>query len=476
MPPAPAHAHAPAIDHTTLSDLPAPMLSKILDDLPISSIVSFAATKTPHITSCILAHHALSLYFRTPAALETVVAYHQLLTAISAVAGHGTSFADRIIDSHYSTPMHIRTTPGQYYIHNPLPSLHARAVAEINALAPNDMHYFAQFVPPASNVWDSSSLALLQARLDEVVRNSARMQAEKLLQLHRLHAIREANAARLKAKMDPSQEPRPRRPPLLERLAGQVRMLEAAAVPRERVWTGPRQRTVKVWRYLGRWVPVPYDRYLGMVLKVLGRWPLADEAMPGVVVPGVEVDVEGRRRPKGVRAARAVRAVEVVEEWFDEGETYSVVPAAAAGKGDDIGSKKEEEEIKAATTIRKIKYLPSPKRPPTHTYPASTIKHIRTALIGLKYTYAVPGISPRARTMYTPYSAPEHQSMQRSMQPCFAMPEGGNEPLAYALNDKELDWLEAFLACCDYMSRMQETWAEGVTVQQWWESREFGHR
>ncbi|KAH8151160.1 uncharacterized protein LAJ45_04862 [Morchella importuna] len=438
----------PAIDPTTLSDLPAPTLHKILSDLPLSSILSLAATNTPHITTCILTHPTYSTHFPTPAALETAAAYHTLLTAIAAVAGHNSSPASHIIDSTTRSAYHPAWT-------------HARTVQEINALAPNDIHYFAQFDPPASNIWDSSSLPRLQARFDEVVRNSARLQAEKLAQLHRIHALREGHVGRLKAKMDPSQEPRPR------------------GVGR---WSGGVE-TVKVWRYLGRWVPVPYDRYLVMVLKVLRRWPLADEAMPGVVV--VVPGGEGRRR-------KGVRAVEVVEEWFDEGETYSVVPAAGA---EGVGGEKPKEEeagegkepaadagtdADAAEKVKKggkkIKYLPSPKRPHTHTYPASAIKNIRTALIGLKYTYAVPGISPRPRTMYTPYSAPECQSVQRNMQPCFAMPEGRNEPLAYRLNNKELEWLEAFLACCDYMSGMQEMWLEGVTVEEWWRSRELSCR
>jgi hypothetical protein len=61
---------------------------------------------------------------------------------------------------------------------------------------------------------------------------------------------------------------------MLVRLRRQVKMLEVP-VPRERererMW-GPRwEEVVKVWRYLGRWVPVPYDWYLGMVLRVLGE-------------------------------------------------------------------------------------------------------------------------------------------------------------------------------------------------------------
>ncbi|KAH0604466.1 uncharacterized protein H6S33_006843 [Morchella sextelata] len=45
---------------------------------------------------------------------------------------------------------------------------------------------------------------------------------------------------------------------------------------------------------------------------------------------------------------------------------------------------------------------------------------------------------------------------------------------AYALDNRELEWLEAFLETCDYMSGMQEMWSEGVTVQEWWRSREVG--
>lgn len=110
---------------------------------------------------------------------------------------------------------------------------------------------------------------------------------------------------------------------------------------------------------------MPYDRYLVMVLKVLKRWPLADEAMPGIVVVP---RVEGRRRKGEVR----VRAVEVVEEWFDEGETYSVVPAGAEGEGgekeEEAGEGKEpaadadaDAAEKAKGTGKKIKHLPSPK-------------------------------------------------------------------------------------------------------------------
>ena len=101
---------------------------------------------------------------------------------------------------------------------------------------------------------------------------------------------------------------------------------------------------------------------------------------------------------------------------------------------------------------------------------------IEIAILGLPYVY-VPfrplslDISPKVpRTKYTPYSAKPYQSMSPNAQCFFTSPyhahlkeiyaddkleETLKDRMARPYDERELEWLEAFLKACDFMMKLE---------------------
>ena len=80
------------------------------------------------------------------------------------------------------------------------------------------------------------------------------------------------------------------------------------------------------------------------------------------------------------------------------------------------------------------------------------------------------------RTKYTPY-APEPTKKGEGRggprQPQFnrdyrQLEFQRKEDRIQPIDDRELEWLEAFLKVCRYMSRMEEKWNLGMTVSEYW--------
>ncbi|KAG6989921.1 hypothetical protein G7Y79_00061g093080 [Physcia stellaris] len=108
-------------------------------------------------------------------------------------------------------------------------------------------------------------------------------------------------------------------------------------------------------------------------------------------------------------------------------------------------------------------------------YPIAIREAIELAILGLPYVH-VPfrslslDISPKVpRTKYTPYSAKPYQSVSPNAQCFFTSPyhahlkdcyaedklvETTEHRMARPYDERELEWLEAFLKACDFMMKM----------------------
>ncbi|KAF8078303.1 hypothetical protein FPV67DRAFT_1405031 [Lyophyllum atratum] len=89
--------------------------------------------------------------------------------------------------------------------------------------------------------------------------------------------------------------------------------------------------------------------------------------------------------------------------------------------------------------------------------------------------------APVLRTKYTPYSHSDYRTSRRGNQPHFlggSKDDGGEKKHLRVLLDndsilpleeKEFEWLEAFLRACRYMEGMDDAeWRAGMTVKQYW--------
>ena len=112
-----------------------------------------------------------------------------------------------------------------------------------------------------------------------------------------------------------------------------------------------------------------------------------------------------------------------------------------------------------------------------HRYPAQ----LKTVLEGIRYIYPRHSDTcgdlskPLPRTKNTKYAAHKGKGAQGLDQPSFDVyedyPRLRDVPVFEAISpasDKELDWLEAFLYVCKYMSEMEEEWKRGQTVAGYW--------
>ncbi|KAG6820758.1 hypothetical protein H0H93_012022 [Arthromyces matolae] len=132
--------------------------------------------------------------------------------------------------------------------------------------------------------------------------------------------------------------------------------------------------------------------------------------------------------------------------------------------------------------------LPSAEEPHPvkyYTWPENVISDITTVTEGLAYVYpkasAKGNYGPILRTMYTCYSDKDFAKASGKNQPQFV---GGihitakkKEHLHYfdpndnilPLEEREFEWIEAFLRTCAYMRQMDDVeWTDGITIKQFW--------
>jgi hypothetical protein len=113
-------------------------------------------------------------------------------------------------------------------------------------------------------------------------------------------------------------------------------------------------------------------------------------------------------------------------------------------------------------------------------YPPEVAGYITKAVQGMAYVYTREAIKNDTysdlrilRTKSTPYSAKGYQSSFGLNQPRFMNAEDGegidneNDKIM-PMEEKEFEWLEAFLKSCAFMSNMDMEWTKGVTVKKFW--------
>lgn len=202
---------------------------------------------------------------------------------------------------------------------------------------------------------------------------------------------------------------------------------------------------------------VPYDRYLRLFLKVLERYPLGDEDMPGITLPLVKLR----------RGGFVGRRVGV------KGEGKDVV--ALEGNG---GEKVKQKVVHAPR-------LKGAEVKTVHKYTPEAVRYIQKAILGLKYVYlTTPSNSDQddtdgdegdkkervIRTRYTPYSAHPYNFSSGYAQPCFVLPE--RRERCIMLMAAEIEWLDAFLWSCRYMEGMEGPWDGEGCVSDMWRAKE----
>jgi hypothetical protein len=108
----------------------------------------------------------------------------------------------------------------------------------------------------------------------------------------------------------------------------------------------------------------------------------------------------------------------------------------------------------------------------TYSYPPDVAKKIWNTVVGLHYVYTTD-VSSTIRTKYTPYSDTEWLNIGGLCQPMFSPEVGPRVKGKFVLYHKEeIEWLEAFLESCKFMSGMSEVrWSATETVAQMWQRK-----
>lgn len=114
-----------------------------------------------------------------------------------------------------------------------------------------------------------------------------------------------------------------------------------------------------------------------------------------------------------------------------------------------------------------------------YTYDSKAQSSITKTLEGMAFVYIRDLVEdPQVfRTKYTPYSQKGFQVCGGQQQPMFVGNSGrrsrfdGPDDGILPLQEREFEWLEAFLTSCKFMAQMEDAdWKPGVTVGQFWRS------
>jgi hypothetical protein len=248
-----------------LVTLPVELIHQILSDLPLSSVLTLAIYDDPYIDDLILSHIDYQKFFHSKSQLTLVKSYYRLYATIFYPIGSHSTFASRHLNRIFSTKLSysellrslhwsirgaLSNTEAPVALFSP--SLYSRD--SLHALY--DVHWYT-----------TSSLLQLEERWVAVQAEQQTLNALRASQLRVLADLMETYPHMLKRSSDPSQE---------RRVCGDViycLRLHAKRISKLPV-VAVKIRAKKVFHGNG-WLPiVPYDRYLRLFLKVIGRYPL----------------------------------------------------------------------------------------------------------------------------------------------------------------------------------------------------------
>jgi hypothetical protein len=182
------------------------------------------------------------------------------------------------------------------------------------------------------------------------------------------------------------------------------------------------------WFETGRVPVAPYDFLLRLFLKTLERFPVEDH----VAVGEPNLDLEQLRLTEKEKVREPKKKLETID----------------------------------------------------YTYTPEALGHIRTAIAGLKCVYTTQETRDRLQSLNPQWSrvivAKYKGFGPGQRQTKFVVPDGPRLPyekrgLPLPLDQRELEWLEAFLESCRFMAQWDQEWkSKGMTVAEYWKLHNGG--
>lgn len=454
-PKAMASSSAPALPSIVryLVTLPRELVHKIMDNLCISQVLSLSLHSIPYIEECILGQFHYRRLFPKPDQLRKLSEYYRLYKTIL----HSLCISPHKHTTKLSVhPAWSRITYGEL-----VTLVHAEIFHLINKVTPGmaDLAALSALSPtPLHAVWDSSTLPLLQSRWTSLSETTKVLNVKKSEQLLRLRALVFEYPNILRAGLN-NQGYKNSLIHITDYLG-----LHAKQLLRPKNELGKK----RAYTFKHGLPVLPDDRYLRLFLKVIERYPLPDEDMPGITPPGgkvptyenslgklldtpkisaeIKAQLDHRYTPEAIEKIRRVILgltycyTSTSTSPVPPGLTWPIpspaaTPAPATVKG---GTHIMTFGTRTPNEIGKGKEIPAPPREPIN-----------------------------MRTKQTPYSAYPYNKSYGLSQPCFVLP---NQMEAYApLADMEIQWLESFLWSCKYMANMRDAmWNENLSVGEMW--------
>lgn len=451
-PKAMASSSAPALPSVVryILTLPRELVHKILDNLCISQVLSLSLHNIPYIEECILGQFHYKRLFPKPDQLRKLSEYYRLYKTI---------LHSLCISPHkHTTKLSVHPAWSGITYGELVTRVHAEIFHLINRVTPRmaDLAVLSALSPtPLHAVWDSSTLPLLQSRWTSLSETTKVLNVKKSEQLLKLRALVFEYPNILRAGLN-NQGYKNSLIHITDYLD-----LHAKQLLRPRNELGKK----RAYTFKHGLPVLPDDRYLRLFLKVIERYPLPDEDMPGITPPGgkvptyedslgklldtpkisadIKAQLDHRYTPEAIENIR--RVILGLTYCYTSTSTSPVppgltwppttIPALATVKGGTVfmtfGSRTPDE-------IGKGKEIPAPPQEPIN-----------------------------MRTKQTPYSAYPYNKSYGLSQPCFVLP---NQMEAYApLADMEIQWLESFLWSCKYMANMRDAmWNENLSVGEMW--------
>ncbi|KAG6817610.1 hypothetical protein H0H87_006238 [Tephrocybe sp. NHM501043] len=403
--------HAVAEKLTTLSP---EILHKVLDDLPLLKILEVISIHDlPYVESCILSHFHYSQIFRTPQSLSKLKQYFTLYVELCQRRQGRHSSGNPEIATF--TQDAIRLVNQKKNVLDYSEKLLAKVKLEVLSLLKvyepymNALsHYSEPSHSIASGVPDVSDPVALRhfwLSLDKAEGNLNLAKSAQLLRIARLYA---EYPGTLRSRLDTSQESRI----LSDQHCIKELQIRARRMSKPQILRG---HFVANAVFAEQRFPVtPYDRHLKTFLRILEKFPVDNLSLSLSIATG-------RRRP--IRPYPWPTEVANDVKRVVEGLAY-VYPKATATGGD---------------------------------YP------------------------PVLRTKNTRFSDKEYSISSGLRQPCFSggldsesqkqrrLPFYVDSDNILPLEEREFEWLEAFLRGCRYMGKMEDAeWSPGLTVKQFW--------
>jgi hypothetical protein len=424
----------------SLVALPVELVHQILNDLPLWAVLRLAAHDVPYIDDCILTHMRYRDFFESKHQLHTAKTYYGLYTFMSYPIRSYTPAPWRYLKNVFSTiPSTTTMSKDSLFTHKFLTdALHSSIRFVLEKEQPR-VALLAPYSAVNLDVLPSlNTLSLLQERCVAIETAQQTLNSLRASQLRVIASLMAAYPSMLKQSSDPSQE---------RRAFVKLHSLVLQAERISRLVPFDSQKKTKRTFHGNGWLPiVPYDRFLRLFLKVVELYP-----------PGMEVVMQ-RARDKAKMASHV--SFWVLLRWFHHPLSLSKL---------------------SAENQQAIKHPPNRKslKPTIYPYPQTVAMKIIKTINGLNYVYTPDHFlhsdcqSQIIRTQYTPFSDPKWRQTGGLRQPKF-VPDVGpwlkGKFLLY--REEEIEWLEAFLQSCKFMSSMNEArWSATETVAQMWQRK-----